>query len=316
MIDLTPLEVRQKKGDFRHALRGYDPELVNDFLDLVADRLEDLVKENMALREAARSGQDELTAYRHKEQALSEALMAAQRVREDARSHAEKERELVIREAQLAARTARAEATRQIAREEEALRQVRARRAQLVESFRRLLEREIRELAIIEETLELKGGGADEAADRAAPVSPDALAPEHSADAALSIEEAGADEPETDGGEDDATVERTSPFETALAQAIPEPFEEADPEAGIGSSDGSTAQPTEGASEEVAGGVPEALVPEEEGPSDGAVASRTGESDVADREAEAELEDEDVIDLPEDWLASLMEEESPPREGG
>jgi DivIVA domain-containing protein len=40
MIDLTPLEVRQKKGDFRRAVRGYDPELVNDFLDLVADRRE------------------------------------------------------------------------------------------------------------------------------------------------------------------------------------------------------------------------------------------------------------------------------------
>ena len=26
MIDLTPLEVRQKKGDFRRAMRGYEPE--------------------------------------------------------------------------------------------------------------------------------------------------------------------------------------------------------------------------------------------------------------------------------------------------
>ena len=39
MIDLTPLEVRQKKNDFQRAFRGYDAELVNDFLDLVADKL-------------------------------------------------------------------------------------------------------------------------------------------------------------------------------------------------------------------------------------------------------------------------------------
>ena len=40
MIDLTPLEVRKKKGDFRRGLRGYDPPQVDDFLDIVADRLE------------------------------------------------------------------------------------------------------------------------------------------------------------------------------------------------------------------------------------------------------------------------------------
>jgi cell division initiation protein len=155
MIDLTPLEVRQKKGDFRRALRGYDPELVNDFLDLVADRMEELVKENLALRDAAGSVQDELTAYRHKEQALSEALMSAQKLREDARDHAEREGDLLLREARLAAETLRHEAARQAVREEEALRQVRARRAQLVESFRRLLEREMNELDVIQETLEL-----------------------------------------------------------------------------------------------------------------------------------------------------------------
>ena len=155
MIDLTPLEVRQKKGDFRRGFRGYDAELVNDFLDLVADRMEELVKENMALRDSVQSLDAEVVLYREKERALSDALMAAQRLREDARSHAEKEGELMIREARLAAETAREEATRALAREEEALREARARRAQLVESFRRLLERELGELTVLEQTLDL-----------------------------------------------------------------------------------------------------------------------------------------------------------------
>ena len=156
MIDLTPLEVRQKKGDFRRSFRGYDVELVNDFLDLVADRMEELVKENMALQESADSLAAELAEYREKEQALSEALMTAQKLREDARAHAEKEGELLIREARLAADNARHEAKQMRAREEETLRQVRARRGQLVQSFRRLLERELGELTVIEETLELE----------------------------------------------------------------------------------------------------------------------------------------------------------------
>jgi hypothetical protein len=93
--------------------------------------------------------------------------MTAQKFREDAREHAEKEGELMVREARLMAETARDEAARSLAREEETLRQVRARRAQLVESFRRLLERELSELAVIEESLEL-GGEAGEPKKRRA----------------------------------------------------------------------------------------------------------------------------------------------------
>jgi cell division initiation protein len=172
MIDLTPLEVRQKKGDFSRALRGYDPELVNDFLDLAADRMEELVKENMTLREKVEVVQGELAAYRKKEQALSDALMTAQQVREDARSHAEKEGELLLREAVLTAQAAREEAARQIVREEETLRQVRARRSQMVESFRRLLERELSQLAVIEESLELSRSRSPAARERAAGAAP------------------------------------------------------------------------------------------------------------------------------------------------
>ncbi len=157
MIDLTPLEVRQKKDDFRRSFRGYDVELVNDFLDLVADRMEELVGQNLKLTDRAEALDRELTEYRQKERALSEALMTAQRLQEQSRAHAEREGEILIQEARLEAESLRQDAERAMAREEETLRRVRARRAQLVASFRHMLERELSELEIIEETLELKG---------------------------------------------------------------------------------------------------------------------------------------------------------------
>ena len=51
MIDLTPLDVRKKRGDFGKALRGYDAEEVDAFLELVSERMEELVKENLQLSE-------------------------------------------------------------------------------------------------------------------------------------------------------------------------------------------------------------------------------------------------------------------------
>lgn len=181
MIDLTPLEVRQKKGDFHRSFRGYDAELVNDFLDLVADRMEELVKQNMDLQDAVGDLREELGEYRKKEQSLSDALMTAQQLRDDARSHAEKEGELLVREARLAAESARQEASKSLAREEETLRQVRARRGQLVESFRRMLERELNELEVIEETLELEADKA-EARTAAGAAEPPAAEPEPEAE--------------------------------------------------------------------------------------------------------------------------------------
>ena len=53
MIDLTPLDVRKKRGDFKKSLRGYDPLEVDGFLELVAERMEELVKANMTLEERA-----------------------------------------------------------------------------------------------------------------------------------------------------------------------------------------------------------------------------------------------------------------------
>ena len=49
MIDLTPLDVRKKKGDFRRVMRGYDPEAVDNFLDEVYARMEELVRDHQSL---------------------------------------------------------------------------------------------------------------------------------------------------------------------------------------------------------------------------------------------------------------------------
>jgi DivIVA domain-containing protein len=97
MIDLTPLEVRKKKGDFRRALRGYESALVDDFLDLVADRIEQLLRDNAALTERL-TGLDRRNAeYRDRERALTDALVTAQEMREEIRAQTEREAELALR---------------------------------------------------------------------------------------------------------------------------------------------------------------------------------------------------------------------------
>ena len=86
MIDLTPLDVRKKKGDFRRGLRGYEPQQVDDFLDVVADRLDALVREHQAFGDQVRRLEQQVAEYREREKALTEALVTAQEMREEMRA--------------------------------------------------------------------------------------------------------------------------------------------------------------------------------------------------------------------------------------
>ena len=102
MIDeafhLTPLDVR--RYDFGRALRGYNPARVDEFRDQVAEELERLTKINLDLDGRARSFHEQLRAFRERDKALNDALIAAQQLRDDVRGQAEREAQLIIREAQ------------------------------------------------------------------------------------------------------------------------------------------------------------------------------------------------------------------------
>src|SRR5690606_22096296 len=147
MIDLTPLEVRKKKEDFRRALRGYEPVDVDTFLDLVADRMEQLVRENLALSEKAGRLEEEIAAYRERERALTDALVSAQEMREELRRQAARDAEELRRAAEAEAERLRDGVRQALQREETALRELRARRARLVEECRAMLGRGLTEVS-------------------------------------------------------------------------------------------------------------------------------------------------------------------------
>jgi DivIVA domain-containing protein len=151
MIDLTPLDVRKKKGDFRKVMRGYDPEAVDNFLDEVGGRLEELVRENATLAGRVASMSDAIADYRERERAMNEALVSAQQLREDMREQATREADFVLREARAEAERIVAESRRQAGMAAEGLRRLQAQRARYLRLFRALVERQLQELEQEEE---------------------------------------------------------------------------------------------------------------------------------------------------------------------
>ena len=154
MIDLTPLDVRNKRGDFKKLMRGYDPQEVDVFLEIAAERLEELVRDNIVLRERSESLERQVGAQTGREQAIQEALVTAQELRADIHSQAQREADHLVKESETEARRLAAEAeanVRNLIRDAErrlelgrdTLEEMERRRTRFLKAFRQLLEREL-----------------------------------------------------------------------------------------------------------------------------------------------------------------------------
>ncbi len=145
---LTPLDVRTQ--EFEKALRGYNPAGVEEFRERVAAELERLIRENAVLEEQVKNFRDQLKTFREREKALSDALVVAQKLRDDVQQSADREAKVVLRDARGQAENIIREA--RIA-EEAVRRDIEAGHKQLagyLASFRVLLERNLAELEAVE----------------------------------------------------------------------------------------------------------------------------------------------------------------------
>lgn len=183
MIDLTPLDVRKKRGDFSNKLRGYDPQEVDTFLEDVAARLEELVKENLRFQDRTEMLQERVDASDGREKAVQEALVTAQELRSDVKEQARREAELIEREARARIDALVVEAEKHLKERMGALEGLERQRSKFLKAFRTFLEREMDSVEVEEgrapledTTVDLDLGGVWDAA------SASVGAPEHEGD--------------------------------------------------------------------------------------------------------------------------------------
>jgi len=148
MIDesfhLTPLDVR--RTEFPNALRGYDKTVVEQFRERVYEELERLTKVNQDLDTKAKNFHEQLRAFRERDKALNEALVAAQQLRAEIREQAEREAQLILREARAEGERAVEQARGEVRRLQGELDALERSRRAFLSQQRTLIERQLAEL--------------------------------------------------------------------------------------------------------------------------------------------------------------------------
>ncbi|MFQ5780053.1 MAG: DivIVA domain-containing protein [Nitrospiria bacterium] len=137
-MKITPLEIRQMT--FQKSLRGYPPYEVDAFLESLADEVEVILHENVALKDQLEEQTRKISELKKTEGALTDTLLTAQRAIEGIRGTAQKEGELIVRQAEIHAEEITGEAIKHVTRLQGELINLRRQKGLLIENIRSLVQ--------------------------------------------------------------------------------------------------------------------------------------------------------------------------------
>lgn len=145
---LTPLDIR--KQEFTRGFRGYDPDEVNAFLQMVSNQWDEILDDSRRKDEKIRELQTKMEHYEKVEEALQEALQTARETSRKALQNAEDKARLIVDQAEQRAEDIKRDAEQdrhQIKRETAKLS---GRRSEIVTRLRAFLMSEMELLARFE----------------------------------------------------------------------------------------------------------------------------------------------------------------------
>jgi cell division initiation protein len=143
-MKVSPLDIQQQQ--FRVRFRGFDMVEVDNFLDLLANEFEELLKENNQLREEERRKLARINELEAEEKELRNTLISAQRISEEMKNNARKEAELIIEEAKINAQRIVDHAQSQTLQAEAEINQLKRQRAQFESSLKANIEMHLKML--------------------------------------------------------------------------------------------------------------------------------------------------------------------------
>ena len=155
---ISPIDIQQHQ--FKTRAFGYEKNGVDQYLELLAEELEALHRQNQELKEDLARSRSSLEEMKAREATLKETLLTTQKMTDDLRSNARKEVEILIADAQLRAeRIVRDAEERRIQLIGE-IREVKRQKIAFETSLRALVESHMRMLDM--DVVQMEGGSRDD----------------------------------------------------------------------------------------------------------------------------------------------------------
>ncbi|MCA9500077.1 MAG: DivIVA domain-containing protein [Nitrospirales bacterium] len=166
-MKITPLDIQHKV--FETQWRGYHKTQVDQFLEEIAESVEELTKENLVLKEKLSGKDDEVGQLKRAENTLTSTLISTQSFVDQLKHGAQRDADLLVKEAELKAEEILAQSRAELADMRRMISTLKQQRALVLDrlrltlsSFHRLVEIEERPEASFE------GNGESEMSDERA----------------------------------------------------------------------------------------------------------------------------------------------------
>ncbi|HLT24461.1 MAG TPA: DivIVA domain-containing protein [Ignavibacteria bacterium] len=140
-MNITSKDIR--KRDFRKAMRGYDVNEVDAFLDTISSNFEKLVIENKSMQDRIKALESDVEVYRENEQTLQKAIVKSQDLADEIVENAKKKAELINKEAELNIKDYKQNLDEDINQKRSELEELKLRNERLVEEVRNFIEEKL-----------------------------------------------------------------------------------------------------------------------------------------------------------------------------
>ena len=147
-MKIAPIDIRQQR--FSVKFRGFAPQEVDAFLEMVAEELEELARENGRLKEDRQKLEHRIEELSANESNVKKTLLAAQTLKEDITANAKKEAELIIRDARSKSSEIISSTQSEASSVRDELTDLRRRKRQLILNIRLMLETHLQMLEVEE----------------------------------------------------------------------------------------------------------------------------------------------------------------------
>ncbi len=148
---ITPSDIENKQ--FGRVKKGYDPDEVDDFLDLVILDMEKLLRENRQLKDELSKAHVQVDKHMSSETSVYETLEAAKSLMNDIAASAERRAEILLKNAEMEANIITKEAKESISRLTEDGNRLKTKVEMLKGRYKNLLEAELERIDFLGEDL-------------------------------------------------------------------------------------------------------------------------------------------------------------------